>query len=327
MQFSLLQQIRTSEVVALFKDVFSASEGDAEGQPLRIDLFDGEIESLRSFDPETQRTAQRLHDIALLPAREFPLHGDAIERFKIDWYRSFDGDPEQCSVFNEVSQGRAPQGAEYYLPLFFDECHSLFEYLPSATPMVMIGDNFSSATRFWSEVNRRFEEYGVDPRRPLVEPRRGFIPPEELYACIKRHCVLEFRSSTESTLHIVLQSYSPEPFTENEAFRSLAGVAKLSAFLRTHTSPVVLSVESAGRREILLESLSKEGLIPTPVSHWDDFVISGVPLGITVADINRASFTSPDEPALVSEDQLFGQRVAQKRRRRATEQTDTQAIC
>ena len=295
-------------------------------EPLRIDLFDGEIESLRSFDPETQRTAQRLHDIALLPAREFPLHTDAIERFKINWYRSFDGDPEQCSVFNEVSQGRAPQGAEYYLPLFFDECHSLFEYLPSATPMVMVGDNFSSATRFWSEVNRRFEEYGVDPRRPLVEPRRGFIAPEELYAHVKRHCVLEFRSSTESTLHVELEQYAPEPFSEQEAFRSLSGVAKLSAFLQAHTSPVVLSVESAGRREILLESLAKAGLIAAPVSHWDEFVTSGASLGITVADINRASFTSPGEPALVSEDQLFGQRVAQKRRRRATEQTDTQAI-
>ena len=70
-------------------------------EPLRIDLFDGDIESLRSFDPEPQRTAQRLQQVDLLPAREFPLHTDAIERFKIDWYRSFDGDPERCSVFNE----------------------------------------------------------------------------------------------------------------------------------------------------------------------------------------------------------------------------------
>ena len=97
-----------------------------------------------------------------------------------------------CNSFNEVSQGRAPQGAEYYLPLFFDECHSMFDYLPENTPVVMVGNNFSSASRFWGEVNRRFEEYGVDPRRPLVEPRRGFIPVEELYAAIGKHCVLEF---------------------------------------------------------------------------------------------------------------------------------------
>lgn len=295
-------------------------------EPLRIDLFDGEIESLRSFDPETQRTAQRLDGIDLLPAREFPLHGDAIERFKIDWYRSFDGDPERCSVFNEVSQGRAPQGAEYYLPLFFDECHSMFDYLPENTPVVMVGNNFSSASRFWDEVNRRFEEYGVDPRRPLVEPRRGFIPVEELYAAIGKHCVLEFRDSNDVPLHFTLDTYTPEPFASEDDFRNVSGVGKLSLLLKAHESTVLLSVESAGRREIMLESLAKEGLEAQAVESWDDFLASGTPLGITVTDITRPLFTSPAEPALISEDQLFGQRVAQKRRRKTSEETDTQAI-
>ena len=295
-------------------------------EPLRIDLFDGEIESLRSFDPETQRTAQRLERIDLLPAREFPLHTDAIERFKIDWYRSFDGDPERCSVFNEVSQGRAPQGAEYYLPLFFDECHSMFDYLPVDTPVVMVGNNFSSANRFWDEVNRRFEEYGVDPRRPLVEPHRGFIAVEELYSAIGKHCVLEFRDSAEAPLHFTLDTYTPEPFSSEEDFRNVSGVGKLSVLLKAHESPVLLSVESAGRREIILESLSKEGLQAEPVDSWETFQASGAPLGITVTDITRPLFTSPEAPALVSEDQLFGQRVAQKRRRKTADETDTQAI-
>ena len=295
-------------------------------EPLRIDLFDGEIESLRSFDPETQRTAQRLARIDLLPAREFPLHTDAIERFKIDWYRSFDGDPERCSVFNEVSQGRAPQGAEYYLPLFFDECHSMFDYLPDNTPVVMVGNNFSSANRFWDEVNRRFEEYGVDPRRPLVNPRRGFIPVEELYAAIGNHCVLEFRDSNDAPLHFTLDTYTPEPFTSEDEFRNVSGIGKLSLLLKAHESPVLLSVESAGRREIILESLAKEGLQAQAVESWEKFQSSGVALGITVTDITRPLFTSPTEPVLVSEDQLFGQRVAQKRRRKKAEETDAQAI-
>ena len=295
-------------------------------EPLRIDLFDGEIESLRSFDPETQRTAQRLARIDLLPAREFPLHTDAIERFKIDWYRSFDGDPERCSVFNEVSQGRAPQGAEYYLPLFFDECHSMFDYLPDNTPVVMVGNNFSSANRFWDEVNRRFEEYGVDPRRPLVNPRRGFIPVEELYAAIGNHCVLEFRDSNDVPLHFALETYTPEPFASEDEFRNVSGIGKLSLLLKAHESPVLLSVESAGRREIILESLAKEGLQAQAVESWEKFQSSGVALGITVTDITRPLFTSPTEPVLVSEDQLFGQRVAQKRRRKIAEETDAQAI-
>ena len=295
-------------------------------EPLRIDLFDGEIESLRSFDPETQRTSHRLERIDLLPAREFPLTSDAIERFKIDWYRSFDGDPEKCSVFNEISQGRAPQGAEYYLPLFFDECHTLFDYLPHLTPMVLIGDNVHSADRFWKEVNRRFEEYGVDPRRPLVVPRRGFIPPEELFQAIGKHCALEFRDNEDASVHVALASYTPEPFASTDDFRNVSGVGKLAVLLKSHPSPVLLTVESAGRREIMLESLAKENLSAVVVDTWSDFLVNNAPLGIAVADISRPLFSQKERPALISEDQLFGERVAQKRRRKNTQETDAQAI-
>lgn len=294
--------------------------------PLRIDLFDGEIETLRSFDPDTQRTSERLERIDLLPAREYPLHTDAIERFKIDWYRSFDGDPEKCSVFLEVSQGRAPQGAEYYMPLFFDECESLFDYLPSDIPLVMVGNNFDSAKRFWGEVNNRYEEYGVDPRRPLVPPSRGFIAPEELYARVGKHCAVEFRDNTEASLHFELGAYRPQPFSASEDYRNVSGVGKLSVLLKSHDSPVLLSVESAGRREIIMESLTSEGLKPTAVESWGEFKASGSDFGITVTDITRELFIAPDAPALISEDQLFGQRVAQKRRRQREEETDTQAI-
>ena len=295
-------------------------------EPLRIDLFDGEIESLRSFDPETQRTSHRLERIDLLPAREFPLTSDAIERFKIDWYRSFDGDPEKCSVFNEISQGRAPQGAEYYLPLFFDECHTLFDYLPHLTPMVLIGDNVHSADRFWKEVNRRFEEYGVDPRRPLVVPRRGFIPPEELFQAIGKHCALEFRDNEDASVHVALASYTPEPFASTDDFRNVSGVGKLAVLLKSHPSPVLLTVESAGRREIMLESLAKENLSAVVVDTWSDFLVNNAPLAIAVADISRPLFSQKERPVLISEDQLFGERVAQKRRRKNTQETDAQAI-
>ncbi len=294
--------------------------------PLRIDLFDGEIETLRSFDPDTQRTNERLEHIDLLPAREYPLHSDAIERFKIDWYRSFEGEPEKCSVFLEVSQGRAPQGAEYYMPLFFDECESLFDYLPSTIPLVMVGNNFDSAKRFWGEVNNRYEEYGVDPRRPLVPPSRGFIAPEELYGRISKHCAVEFRDNTSASLHFKLGAYRPEPFSASEDYRNVSGVGKLSVLLKSHDSPVLLSVESAGRREIIMESLTSAGLKPTNVHSWEEFKASGSDFGITVTDITRELFIAPNAPALISEDQLFGQRVAQKRRRQREIETDTQAI-
>ena len=137
---------------------------------------------------------------------------------------------------------------------------------------------------------------------------------------------MEFRDSTEAPLHFTLDTYTPEPFSSEDDFRNVSGVGKLTVLLKAHESPVLLSVESAGRREIILESLAKEGLQAEPVESWERFQASGAPLGITVTDITRPLFTSPKAPALVSEDQLFGQRVAQKRRRKATEETDTQAI-
>ncbi|MEC8007679.1 MAG: transcription-repair coupling factor, partial [Pseudomonadota bacterium] len=148
----------------------------------------------------------------------------------------------------------------------------------------------------------------------------------ELYASIGKHCVLEFRDSTEAPLHFTLDTYTPEPFSSEDDFRNVSGVGKLTVLLKAHESSVLLSVESAGRREIILESLAKEGLQAQPVESWERFQASGAALGITVTDITRPLFTSPKSPALVSEDQLFGQRVAQKRRRKATEETDTQAI-
>ncbi len=138
--------------------------------------------------------------------------------------------------------------------------------------------------------------------------------------------MLEFRDSTEAPLHFTLDTYTPEPFSSEDDFRNVSGVGKLTVLLKAHESSVLLSVESAGRREIILESLAKEGLQAEPVESWERFQASGAPLGITVTDITRPLFTSPKAPALVSEDQLFGQRVAQKRRRKATEETDTQAI-
>ena len=101
--------------------------------PYRIDLFDNDIETLRTFDPETQRTIAKVDRIRLLPAREFPMDSLAIERFKMNWYRRFDGDPDNCPAFTEISAGRVSPGAETYLPLFFDACGTLFDYLPANT--------------------------------------------------------------------------------------------------------------------------------------------------------------------------------------------------
>ncbi|MDG2461072.1 MAG: transcription-repair coupling factor [Luminiphilus sp.] len=292
--------------------------------PYRIDLLDDEVETLRTFDPETQRTVSQVDRIKLMPAREFPVSKKAIERFQMAWYQTFEGDAEGCPTFTEISAGRIPGGAEYYLPLFFDDCGTVFDYLPASASLVLLGEHHSAAQRYWSEITGRFEEYGIDPRRPLLPPHRGFLPVEELYAALGRYAVLEFKTDAQSPTHIGTPCGVPPLLNEGAA--AVTYQEQLKRFVVDHNGPVLICAETAGRREILLENLAKSGLHPHPVADWSEFVTSKTEFAITVAPIDRGLYSGPGNPTLVCEAQLFGQRVAQRRRRKVRAETDTDAI-
>ena len=292
--------------------------------PYRIDLFDNEVETLRTFDPETQRTVNQVQHIKLMPAREFPVNSDAIRRFQMSWYDTFDGDADLCPTFNEVTAGRIPGGAEYYLPLFFDQCGSVFDYLPANAAIAVMGEHHSAAQRYWGEVTGRFEEYGIDPRRPLLPPARSFLPVEELYAKLAEHAVLELKTSGEAPVHVTMPFKPPPMLTRPAGENGYQDL--LRRFVVDHNGPVLLCAESAGRREILLETLAKADLNPEPVSDWPDFLARQIHFGITVAPVDRGFYAGPGAPTLVCESQLFGQRVAQRRRRTTRDETDTDAI-
>lgn len=292
--------------------------------PYRIDLFDAEIESLRTFDPETQRTIEKVEAVRLLPAREFPLSDEAIHRFKMNWYRQFDGDPEACPLFREICAGRVPGGAEYFLPLFFDQCGSVFDYLPEHASIVTVGDHYHAARQFWSEVTARHEEYGIDPRRPLLPPAAVFIPVEELYAGLGSYAVLELRTDANAPTHVDTGFLVPpqlQAVTEGNT-----AMDRLKAFVATHDGPILLCAESPGRREVLLEGLKDAQLTATAVSSWHEFTSSGADLAITVAPLDRGVFRGQGQPTLLVENQIFGERVAQRRRRKAVEETSADAI-
>ncbi len=290
--------------------------------PYRIDLLDNEVDSLRTFDPETQRTVEKVASINLLPAREYPLDRGAISRFQMAWYDSFDVDPDECPTYLDVSAGRSPSGCEYYLPLFFPECATLFDYLPTGTAIITCGDHYQSAGHFWQEVNTRFDEYGIDPRRPLLPPSRCFLPVEELYQRLGDFPVLELRYNTDATVHIEAPSVQPPELGTTPD----AGVRGLRDFLEIHPGAVLLCAESAGRREILRQSLGELGLSPPEVANWGEFLEADLPFAITTAPMDRGLFFGPDAPALVAEAQLFGDRVAQRRRRRTSEETNAAAL-
>jgi transcription-repair coupling factor (superfamily II helicase) len=282
--------------------------------PYRIDLLDDQIDSLRTFEPETQRTVDKVEDINLLPAREYPLTPAAIRQFQLNWYDSFDVDHDLCPTYVDVSAGRSPGGCEYYLPLFFDRCATLFDYLPANSAVITSGDHYSAAQHFWDEVNTRFEEYGIDPRRPLLPPRRCFVPVEELYQQFKRFSVLELRHNADAVLHRQTQVLPPPSLTGSHGESPTDNFVR---FLGTHQGPVLLCAESAGRREILLESLRDHDLSPPIVANWREFIDSGERFVIATAPLDRGLYLGADQPTLVCEAQLFGNRVAQRRRRKS----------
>ncbi len=135
--------------------------------PFRIDLFDDEIDSLRTFDPESQRSIDKIEQIRLLPAREVPLTTEAINKFKHNWRNTFETDHRRCPTYQDVSNGFAPPGIEYYLPFFFDETATLFDYLPKDTLIITDGSLETSCQQFWNDVNNRYEEHRHDIERPI----------------------------------------------------------------------------------------------------------------------------------------------------------------
>ena len=281
--------------------------------PCRIDLFDRQIETLRSFDPETQRSIAQLERIDLLPAREFALDSAALLRFRNNWHESFNLDHEACPMYSEISAGRVPAGSEYYLPLFFDRCDTLFDYLPPHSTIFTVGRHRDAARHFWAEVQRRYEEYGIDPRHPLLPPARGFVPVEELYQRLGQYGSLALRTDPAAPVHHRTGARPPPDLTHGATRQSPA--RRLADFLAAHAGPVLLCAESAGRREILLPLLAEEALTAQACTDWEYFLASRPALGITTAALDRGLYSGPAEPTLLCEAQLFGDRVAQRRRR------------
>ncbi len=293
-------------------------------QPFRIDLFDDQVDSLRTFDPETQRTIERVERIELLPAREFPLDRAAINRFQLNWYENFDNDPDNCPAFQEISAGRAAPGSEYYLPLFFDRCDTLFDYLPERVSVITSGDHHDAAQRFWDDAGTRYREYGIDPRHPLLPPAQCFLPVEELYQQLGRYAVLELRHNPDAPTHVATRCLPP-PTLHAEREQGTT-VDRLAAFLDQHDAPVLLCAESAGRRELLLEALEREGLHPPSVDDWAGFLGAELDFAIVTAPLDRGLYWGAQYPTLVCESQLFGERVAQRRRRKTSDDANQAAV-
>lgn len=279
--------------------------------PLRIDLFDDEIDTIRTFDPETQRSIEKVERVRLLPAREFPFDPDAITRFKQRWRERFDVDHTRCPAYQDVSSGLTPPGIEYYAPLFFDQCATLFDYLPANTLVLHDKALKNAADHFTSDATQRHHERSGDIERPVLSPSELFLSTDELFTRLREYPTIRLSTEPEEAKpgRDNLPCSEPADFTSND---NQAPLDKIST--ATNQVPVLICAESAGRREALLEHARKAGLDLVECRDWSDFINRRPALAITTYPL-ELGLNLPDQLQLITESQLFGRRVFQRRRR------------
>jgi transcription-repair coupling factor (superfamily II helicase) len=296
--------------------------------PLRVDLFDDCIDSIRCFDAETQRSLEVIEEFRLLPAREFPLDANAVRDFRQRFRARFQGDLTRMPVYRGVTEGLAPPGIEFYLPLFFDQTASLFDYLPADAVMATTADLPTALQSAWDSIGVRFEDRAHDIERPLLPPAEAFIEPQQIqhsYAAHARVQLQPFRAVPGSTEAGDYDAGSHKPPDFHLDTRAAQPLAPLLDYLSGHAARVLIAADSAGRREVIAQMLSAHGKPPRPVADWATFRDGSARLAITVAE-DLAGVALDDPPLLVlGEAQLFGARVQQARRRRRV-QADPAAI-
>ena len=266
--------------------------------PYRIDLFDDEIDSIKTFDTDTQRTISPVSEIRLLPAHEFPTDSEAQKIFRSRFREEVDGNPNDAAVYKAVSNGHFGAGVEYYLPLFFEnELETLFDYIGEDALFVSLGDVHAEANRFWSDVKSRYAMAQGDETYPPLLPQHLYLSADVFAGRLKNYGqVLPDVSGKEHTLpDLAVNRQSDEP------------LQALKDFQTTFEGRILLCAESLGRRETMLGFLQQNGLKAKPVSDWQGFLSAHEPLMITVAPLaygfklGESQSPSQQQPTLASE--------------------------
>jgi len=318
--------------------------------PFRLDFFDDEIDEIRLFDPESQRSKDKIDKINLLPAHEFPIDEAGINLFRSQYRELFSGNIHKESIYHKVSNGILPAGIEYYLPLFFAAVNkdneksensptsTLCDYLSENTLIVVSGDLDKSLTQYWLDIDYRYENRRYDPTRPLLPPEQLFLNNDQLYSALKpfdRISIKEVISSSEideesaKTSDIIFDVIALPDLTINHKLKQPFEL--INNFIKDKETPskILFIAQSQGRRESVLELFERDNIKVAQFACIDDFINSPESLGITVNSLSQGfSFqvkgsTQKNAIALVTEAELLGDHVSQARRR--TKAQDLQA--
>lgn len=287
--------------------------------PYRVDLFGDEVDSIRTFDPDSQRSLYPVPEVRLLPGREFPMDDEARTAFRARWRERMEGDPTKVRVYKDIGTGIATAGIEYYLPLFFDSTASIFEYLGEQASLVLHGEIDESLKRFWTDTRERHRFLQHDRERPILPPEDLFLRPEDFFTLANVHPALAVRGKEPVEWARPLPDLSvdrgaPEP------------LKRLQQHLAATPHRVLIVAESAGRRESLLELLRDSRIEPPSVEGLVSFESGADKFAIAVAPLAEGFFWTEPGIQFVTETELFATTPTTRRRRKQEQVSDVNAL-
>lgn len=296
--------------------------------PYRIDLMDNEIDTIRTFDVDTQRSIYPVKEICLLPAREFPLDEAGRTCFRGNFREKFEGDPSKKQIYKDISKGLTPAGIEYYLPLFFEQTATLFDYLPENTLLCLHQDVRPIIDEFWRDTQSRYQLLRGDMDRPLLPPLELFLSGDSFFGKIKPYARVEILSGAQETKLTAAKPTLPLPSIQVNRHAENP-LERLAAFISRFTQlggRILLLAESMGRRELIAEYLNQYGLHPDSCENYAQFLSSSQPFMMSVAPLHTGFMHESTQLAFITETELYATHVHGRREREARKTTSTDNI-
>ena len=285
--------------------------------PFRIDLFDNEIETIRTFNPENQVSIDKADKVQILPAREFPTDDDSIKRFRQNYRVQFEGDPNKNVIYRDVSNNNLPSGIEYYLPLFCEETSTFFDYIPENSQLVLIENIVEIAEEFENDVFYRYDQRKYDLERPPLHPKQLWVSTEYFEKNIYKLNTIRLQQYELEQLHRDQYNFDTHALPNVAINTHIKDPAsELKRFIENKDYKILFLAESPGRREYLLDVLKGFTLHPVAVNNWHEFLSQENKIAITIAPLEEGLVLEQDKIAIITENNLFGARAKQKRQRR-----------
>ena len=299
--------------------------------PFRVDLFDNEIDSIRTFDPDSQRSLYPVPEVRLLPGREFPMDEPARAKFRSRWRELLEGDPTKSRIYKDMGAGVATAGIEYYLPLFFEDTATVFDYLGEAATVVLHGDLEASFARFWQDTKDRYRIVQTDPERPALTPDALFLSSEQFYAQSNRYAQLALRpaaANADAQDATAFAELAPMPMVaaQRGADDPLLALKAHIAQAKGQGQRVLVLAESTGRQSSLLDFLHASHLSPPAFDTLEEFIASNEPLGIATSQLNIGFRWLERGVDLVTETELFATGPSTRRRKKQEQVSDVEAL-